>query len=59
MRTIANFLRYTGYINFINRPISRVLLLILVHVQLQGCLLRNKAGQEGRGEILLENSFRR
>ena len=34
MRTIASFLRYTGYLNFINGPISRVLLLILVHVQL-------------------------
>ena len=32
MRTIASFLRYTGYLNFINGPISRVLLLILVHV---------------------------
>ena len=30
MRTIASFLRYTGYLNFINGPISRVLLLILV-----------------------------
>ena len=37
MRTIASFLRYTGYLNFVNGPISRVLLLILVHVQ----LLRN------------------
>ena len=27
---IASFLRYTGYLNFINGPISRVLLLILV-----------------------------
>ena len=34
MRTIARYLRYTGYLNFINDPISRVLLLILVHVQL-------------------------
>ena len=34
MRTIASFLRYTGYLNFISGPISRVLLLILVHVQL-------------------------
>ena len=34
MRTIASFLRCTGYLNFINGPISRVLLLILVHVQL-------------------------
>ena len=32
------FLRYTGYLNFINGPISRVLLLILVHVQLLSCL---------------------
>ena len=30
MRTIASFLRYTGYLNFINGPISHVLLLILV-----------------------------
>ena len=37
MRTIANFLRYTGYLNFINGPISHVLLLILVHVQLLSC----------------------
>ena len=36
--TIASFLRYTGYLNFINGPISRVLLLILVHVQLLSCL---------------------
>ena len=34
MRTMASFLRYTGYLNLINGPISRVLLLILVHVQL-------------------------
>ena len=35
IRTIVGFLRYTGYINFINGPISRVLLLILlVHVLL-------------------------
>ena len=39
MRTIASFLRYTGYLNFINGPISRVLLLILVHVQLQLSIL--------------------
>ena len=39
MRTIASFLRYTGYLNFINGPINRVLLLILVHVQLLSCLL--------------------
>ena len=38
MRTIASFLRYTGYLNFINGPISRVLFLILVHVQLLSCL---------------------
>ena len=38
MRTIASFLRYTGYLNFINGPISRVLLLILVQVQLLSCL---------------------
>ena len=30
---------YTGYLNFINDPISRVLLLILVHEQLLSCLL--------------------
>ena len=36
--TIASFLRYTGYLNFIKGPISRVLLLILVHVQLLSCL---------------------
>ena len=34
----ASFLHYTGYLNFINCPISRVLLLILVHVQLLSCL---------------------
>ena len=39
MRTIASFQRYTGYLNFINGPISRALLLILVHVQLPSCLL--------------------
>ena len=39
MRTIASFLRYTGYLNFINGPINHVLLLILVHVQLLSCLL--------------------
>ena len=38
MRTIASFLHYTGYLNFINDPISHVLLLILVHVQLLSCL---------------------
>ena len=35
---IASFLPYTGYLNFINGPISRVSLLILVHVQLLSCL---------------------
>ena len=30
--------RYSGYLNFINGPIGRVLLLILVHVQLLSCL---------------------
>ena len=35
MRTIASFQRYTGYLNSINGPISHVLLLILVHVQLR------------------------
>ena len=38
MRTIASFLRYTGYLNFITGPINHVLLLILVHVQLLICL---------------------
>ena len=38
MRTIASFLRYPGYPNFIKGPISHVLLLILVHVQLLSCL---------------------
>ena len=32
MRIIANFLRYTGYLNFIKDPINHVLLQILVHV---------------------------
>ena len=39
MRTIASFLRYTGYLNFINGPKNHVLLLILVHVQLLSCIL--------------------
>ena len=38
MGTIASFQRYTGYLNFINGPISRALLLILVHVELPSCL---------------------
>ena len=38
IRTIASLLRYTGYLNFINGPINRVSLLILVHVQLPSCL---------------------
>ena len=38
MKTIASVLRYTGYLIFINGPISRVLLLILVHVQILSCL---------------------
>ena len=38
VRTIASYLHYTGYINFINGDISHVLLLILVHVQLLNCL---------------------
>ena len=38
MRTVAIFLHYTGYLNFINGPINLVLLLILVHVQLLSCL---------------------
>ena len=33
-----SFLRYTGCLNFINDPLNRVLLLILVHVQLLSCL---------------------
>ena len=36
MRTIV--IRYAGYLNFINGPINRVLLLIPVHVQLLSCL---------------------
>ena len=39
MRTIASFLRYTGYLNFLNGLISRVLLLILVHVQTELSIL--------------------
>ena len=39
MRTIASFLRYSGYLSFINGPISCVLLLILVHVRLPSCQL--------------------
>ena len=38
LRTIENFLRYTGYLNFINGPKGHVLLLILVHEQLPSCL---------------------
>ena len=38
MRTIAGFLRYTGYLHFIKGPISRVLLLNVVHVHLLSCL---------------------
>ena len=40
MRTIASFLRYAGYLSFINSPINRVLLLILVlvHILLTSCL---------------------
>ena len=34
MRIKARFQRYTGYLNFINDPMSHVLLLILVHVLL-------------------------
>ena len=34
----ASFLRYTGYLNFLNGPISRALLLNLVQVQLLSCL---------------------
>ena len=46
-RTIASFLRYTGYLNFINGPISRVLLLILcitteLSILLTSCSLRLK-----------------
>ena len=32
------FIRYIGYLNFKNDPISHVLLLILVHVLLLSCL---------------------
>ena len=39
MRTIASFLRYNGYLNFINGHINRVLLLILVHVQVELSIL--------------------
>ena len=38
MRTTASSLRYTGYLNSINGHISRVSLLILVHVQQPSCL---------------------
>ena len=38
VRTIASFLRSASYLNFINDPINRVSLLILVHVQLLSCL---------------------
>ena len=38
MRTMAGFRRYTGYLNFLGGPKSRVLLLVLVHVQLPSCL---------------------
>ena len=38
MRTIASFLHYTGYLNFINGSISRVLMLILVQVLLSSLL---------------------
>ena len=38
MRTKASFLCYTGDQNFINGPISRILLLILVHVLLASFL---------------------
>ena len=37
MRIIASFL-CSGYLNFINDPISSVILLILVHVLLPSCL---------------------
>ena len=38
MWTIASSLRDNDYLNFIKGPISHVLLLILVHVQLPSCL---------------------
>ena len=38
MKTIASFLRYTGYLNFINGPVNHVLLLILVRFLLTSCL---------------------
>ena len=34
----GKLLRYTGYLNFINGPMGRVLLLILARVQLLGCV---------------------
>ena len=37
MRIIASFPRYTDYLNFINDPINRICLLILVHF-LTSCL---------------------
>ena len=33
--------------------------LVIIADSLEECVLQHKAGQEGRGEILLENSFRR
>ena len=39
MGTVAGFLRRcAGYLDFVGCPIGRVLLLILVHVRLLGCL---------------------
>ena len=38
MRTIASSQCFTCCLNFINDPIIHVLLLILVHAQLQSCL---------------------
>ena len=37
-RIITSFLRYTGYLSFINDPISHVLLLTLVHILLPSYL---------------------
>ena len=38
MKTIASYLVYTGYLNFIKHPLSHVLLLLLVHVLLRTAL---------------------
>ena len=48
MRTIANFQRYTGYLNFINDPTSHVLLLILIQSTTTHCLGAHWIGQDWR-----------